>query len=76
MPVIPATWEAEIEGLRFKADISKCLRPYLKNKTKSKRAGGRVQVVDSMPSRCKALISISILPHPPKKERKKKSAAE
>jgi hypothetical protein len=37
---------------------AKLVRPYLKNKIKTKRAGGITQVVQHRPSKCKALSSI------------------
>jgi hypothetical protein len=37
MPVIPATQKVEIRGSHFEASLGKSVRPYLKNKTKSKR---------------------------------------
>jgi hypothetical protein len=33
--IIPATWEAEVEGLRSKAGLVKNMRPFLKNKLKN-----------------------------------------
>jgi hypothetical protein len=44
MPVIPDTREVEVGGSRSIASLSKFnTRPYLKNKVKSKRAGGMVE---------------------------------
>jgi hypothetical protein len=37
--LIPATWEAEVEGLEFEANLRKLARPYLKNKIKRKGLG-------------------------------------
>jgi hypothetical protein len=63
MPVIQATWEAEIGGLRFEGSPDKQFsRPYLQNrlevwlkwKTKNaKSAGGVTQVVECLCSKCK-----------------------
>jgi hypothetical protein len=47
MPVVPASREAAVGGLQFEASLGKKLsvRPYLKNKLKSKRAGWLMPVI-------------------------------
>jgi hypothetical protein len=43
-PIIPVTWEAKVEGSKFKANLGKITtRPYLKNKANG--LGTMVQVV-------------------------------
>jgi hypothetical protein len=39
MPVIPATWEAEIGGLGSEASLDQSMSPYLKDKPKQKGLG-------------------------------------
>jgi hypothetical protein len=39
MPVIAPKQEAKVGGPQIKAELGKCVRPYLKNKLKSKRLG-------------------------------------
>jgi hypothetical protein len=56
MPVIPATQEAERGGSRSKAYLGKSSRPYLK-KVKVKNTGIVAQLVEHLPSKCKALSS-------------------
>jgi hypothetical protein len=36
---IPTIQKVELKGLGLEASLGRCTRPYLKNKTKSKRAG-------------------------------------
>jgi hypothetical protein len=63
MPVILATQEAEISRIEVQASPGKeFLRPYLKNNQHKKRVGGVAQVVEWLPSKCKALSSIPVLP--------------
>jgi hypothetical protein len=56
MPVIPAIREAYVEGSPFQAGWEKA-RQYLKNSLKQKGTGGMAQVVEYLPSKCKALSS-------------------
>jgi hypothetical protein len=39
MPVIPATWEAEVRGAWSKAGLGQSERPYVKNKVHEKEYG-------------------------------------
>jgi hypothetical protein len=39
MPIVPAAWEAEVEGSQSKDPLDKSTRPYLENELKSKKTG-------------------------------------
>jgi hypothetical protein len=66
MSGVPAIWEAQIGRLRFRVSPRKNMRPYLKNNLKSKKGWRYAQVVECLPSKCKALSSN---PSTAKKER-------
>jgi hypothetical protein len=48
----------EIRGSHLEVNPGKSMKLYLRNKLKCKRAGGMSQVVEHLPSKCKALGSI------------------
>jgi uncharacterized protein YwgA len=69
LPIVHATWEAEVGGQQFEADLDKIVRSYLKPKQKhAKMDGGLAQVVEHLLSKCEDLSSNSSV----KKEKKSK----
>jgi hypothetical protein len=54
--VVPVTWEVEVEGLPVQGQLSKIVRPYLKNKLKQKRTGAWL-MGGGLVYKCKALSS-------------------
>jgi hypothetical protein len=72
MPVIPATPEAEVGGSRSEATPGQNLETLSEKQTKSKKTEGVDQVVECLPSKCKALNSI---PSTTKKEKTKQNIA-
>jgi hypothetical protein len=57
MPVILATWEAEVRRITVQSQTGKVAKPYLKNYTTQNRAGEVAQVVEHLPSKHEALSS-------------------
>jgi hypothetical protein len=66
-PVIPATLEAEVGGSWFEAKLG--IKALSEKQTESKRMGGVVQVVEYLPTKCKALCPI---PNTTKKKRRRR----
>jgi hypothetical protein len=58
MPVVPATWEAEVGRLWSKASLRKKQTLPEEKQTKTKRDGVVTPVVDCLPQKCKALSLI------------------
>jgi hypothetical protein len=58
----PSYMVAEIGESWYKAGQGKSVRSHLKNKTKTKKAGGMAQMVKCLPSKPEALSSTLILP--------------
>jgi hypothetical protein len=57
MPIMPATWEMEIDRIAVQSQpIGKAETPSEKQQ-KAKRSGCAAQVVECLPSKCKALDS-------------------
>jgi hypothetical protein len=59
MPVVSATWEAGVGGLRSETSPGKKWEPYLKNNLKTnKRTMGVDQIIEYLLTKCEALSSI------------------
>jgi hypothetical protein len=68
MPIILATWEAEIRGITVQSQPGQIVLKILSQKySTQKSAGGVAQVVKSLPSKCEAL---SANPSTTKKKKK------
>jgi hypothetical protein len=58
MPIILATWEAEMRRIEVEASMGKWFMKHLSQKYSiQKRFGGVVQMVEHLPSKCEVLSS-------------------